>query len=219
MGIVIATIIGLFTYNKINAEEVSGNFSLGYNSDISFRGASGSTSAIQGSMGLGVNLFGLDVGVGAFTNVKQGLDNEVQLSAETGLELWETLQTSVGLVTYDNNNVLGDATEAYVDIGAEIILSPTMRVYYEPSSAVVTLEGSVSQELSLTEAISFEAIGSIGNTELANERATYYSLDVIGKYDLGKSTDLFVAVDLTELKDVNLAAPDVGFYVGVTHSF
>ena len=38
VGIAVAIIIGLFAYNKMNAEELSGNFSLGYNSDLSFRG-------------------------------------------------------------------------------------------------------------------------------------------------------------------------------------
>ena len=87
IGIVVATCVGLFAYNKVNAAEVSGDFSLGYDSDIGFRGVAGQTSAIQGSMGLGVDLFGIDVSVGAFSNIKQDYDNETQLSLETSVSL------------------------------------------------------------------------------------------------------------------------------------
>lgn len=219
IGIVVATCVGLFAYNKVNAAEVSGDFSLGYDSDIGFRGVAGQTSAIQGSMGLGVDLFGIDVSVGAFSNIKQDYDNETQLSLETSVSLLDNIQTSVGVVTYDDNHVVGDTTEAYVDLGAEFILSPSVRIYFDPSESVTTIEGRVSQEIGITDEIAVEAIGTVGNTSIADERATYYSLDVIAKYELKENTDVFVSVDVTDLQDVNLQAPDVAFYVGVTHSF
>tara|TARA_Y100000593_G_C4319314_1_gene342834 strand:+ start:1326 stop:2009 length:684 start_codon:yes stop_codon:yes gene_type:complete len=219
IGIVVAVCVGLFAYNKVNAEELSGGFSLGYDSDIGFRGVAGQTSAVQGSVGLEVDLFGIDVSVGTFSNIKQDYDNETQLWLETGVSLLDGVTTSVGVVTYDENHVLGDATEAYVDLGAEFILSPSVRVYYGPSDSTLTVEGSVSHQIDLTEEVGVEAVATVGNTSIADERATYYSLDVFATYELKDDTELFASIDLTELQDINLQAPDVSFIFGVRHSF
>tara|TARA_R100000808_G_scaffold4105_1_gene13667 strand:+ start:23212 stop:23895 length:684 start_codon:yes stop_codon:yes gene_type:complete len=219
IGIVVAACVGLFAYNKVNAEEVSGSFSLGHDSDIGFRGVAGNTSAIQGSMGLGVDVFGIDFSVGAFTNIKQDYENETQLSLETSVSLLDNIETAVGIITYDDNHVVGDATELYVDLGAEFILSPSVRIYYNTSEAVATYEGRVSQGLNIGEQIGIEAIGTLGNTSIADQRATYYSLEAVGTYQLQENTDLFVGIDYTELQDVNLEAPDVAVTVGITHSF
>mgnify|MGYP003655937229 CR=1 FL=1 len=170
VGVVAVVIIGLFAYNRVNAEELQNDFSLGYNSELSFRGVAAETSAIQSSLSVGTNILGIDFSVGALANIKDQGENEARISVETGITLFDSLSTSIGVVTYDNNSAVGDDTEVYIDIGAEIILSPNVRLFYNPSENDVT-------------------------------------------------TKLYVGIDLTELKDINLEAPEMGVYGGITHRF
>jgi len=219
IGIAVAVIIGLFAYKRVNAEELPGNFSLGYNSELSFRGVGADTSAIQAAVGLDANVLGLDVGFGAATNIKDVGKNETRLSAETGVTILDSVSTSVGVVKYGNNHAVGDDTELFVALGAEIILSPEVKLFYNPSEAYTTVEGSVSQAIEITDEISVEAIGSVGSTTMGGDWGLYYGLDVIAGYSLGDNTKAYVGIDLKDLKDIDLEAPELAFVAGITHRF
>ena len=218
-GVVVAIIIGLLAYKKMNAEELSHDFFLGYNSELSFRGVTTSDSAIQSSVSLGTKVLGTDVSIGALTNIKDSAQNEVQVSVDASLSVVDWVETSVGVVSYDNNAVLGDDTEVYADFGLDLILNPKVRLYYNPSEDDVTVEGAVSHGLNLTEKISIEAVASVGNTPVGDERATYYGVDLVGGYSISEKLQAFVGVDLVELKDISLASPEVGVYGGVSYRF
>jgi predicted porin len=218
-GIALGVIIALFAYKKINAEELPGNFSLGYNSELSFRGVAAETSAIQSSLSLDANILGLDVGLGAATNIKDVGKNETRLSAETGVTILDSVSTSVGVVKYGNNHAVGDDTELFITLGAEIILSPEVKLFYNPSEAHTTVEGSVSQVIEITDEISVEAVGSVGNTTIGGDWGLYYGLDVIAGYSLGDNTKAYVGIDLKDLKDINMEAPELAFVAGITHQF
>ena len=94
-----------------------------------------------------------------------------------------------------------------------------MRLYYNPSENDVTIEGSVSHGLNVTEKISIEAVASVGNTPVGEERATYYGVDLVGGYSLSDKLQAFAGVDLVEIKDISLASPDVGVYGGISYRF
>ena len=51
----------------------------------------------------------------------------------------------VGVVNYTDNHVLGNDTEFYVELGAEIILDIGKGILY-PDESITTVEGSVSKE-------------------------------------------------------------------------
>ena len=219
VGIAVAVIVGLFAYNKVNAEESIGDFSLGYNSDLIFRGVGADESAIQSSIGLGANVLGVDLDVGASVNIKDVGEDEVRLSAETGVELLDTVNTSVGVVNYNNNHAIGDGTELFISLGAEIILSPEVKLFYNPSEAYVTTEGSISHSVGLTEEISVGAVGTVGNTTIGGDSGLYYGLDVIANYSLGDNTNAYIGINLQDLQDINFETPELAFVAGVTHSF
>ena len=94
-----------------------------------------------------------------------------------------------------------------------------MRVYYSPTETDVTVEGSVSHALKLSELLSLEAVAQVG--QHSYWRGTRHLL--WGGFDwklfLGPKATLFAGVDLVDLKNVNIEAPDVGFYGGFTYTF
>jgi hypothetical protein len=219
VGVVAVVIIGLFAYKRVNAEELQNSFSLGYNSELSFRGVAAETSAIQSSVNLGANILGLDVGFGAAANIKDVGKNETRLSAETGVTILDSVSTSVGVVKYGNNHAVGDDAELFIALGAEIILSPEVKLFYNPSEAHTTVEGSVSQVIEITDEISVEAVGSVGNTTMGGDWGIYYGLDVTAGYSLGDNTKAYIGIDLKDLKDIDFEAPELAFVAGITHRF
>lgn len=219
VGIAVAVIIGLFAYNKMNAEELSGNFSLGYNSDFSFRGVDAGTSATQAGIGLETDVFGVGVGLDASVNIKDAGEDEVRLSASTSVDVLDSVTTSVGVVTYDNNHAIGDDTELFIALGAEIILSPGVKLFYNPNENHITTEGSISHAVSITEEIAVEAIGSVGHTNIGGDWGIYYGLDVVAGYSVSDNTQFYVGVLTRNLQDINLEEPDVSFVAGLNHSF
>ena len=219
IGIVVAVaLVGFLAYNKINAAELHGDFSAAYNSELGFRGVSADQSSIQTSFGTTLSLAGFQVGVDGAVNTKDGAD-EVQLGASTGLKLIDGVTTSIGVINYTDNHVLGNSTELYVELGAEIILDATARVYYNPDESITTVEGSLSKQLEVWEGYGLGLAASAGNTEYQDERVTYYGTDALLTKAVNDKTLLFVGVDLTDLKDVASADEVVSVFGGLRHTF
>jgi hypothetical protein len=219
LGIVAGVIIiGLFAYKKINATELHGSFTAGYNSELAFRGVSSGQDSIGTSFGTSLSLAGLDVGVEGLVNAKDGAD-EVRLGASTGLEILEGVSTSVGVLNYTDNHVLGNGTELYVELGAEIIFDAGARVYYNPDSEVTTFEGSLSHEVELWEGFGLGISAKAGSTELGGDRATYYGADLLLTRAINDETSLFLGVDLVDLKDIPNGDDTVSVFGGIKHVF
>ena len=219
IAIVAAVIIGgLLAYKKINAAELHGSFSASYNSELQFRGVSQGGENIQSAFDTAVTLGGFEIGLDGLVNTRDGTD-EVQLGASTALELVDGISTSVGVVNYTSNHLLGNATELYAEFGAEIILDASARVYYNLDSEVTTFEGALSHKLDLWEDYCLCVSASVGNTEIGGERATYYGVDGTIKRPVDENTSLFLGVGLTDLQDIVNEDEVVSVIGGLTHSF
>ena len=219
IGIVVAVaLLGLFAYKKINAAELHGDFSASYNSELSFRGVSTAQDGIQTTFDTSLDLAGFEIGIGGLVNTRDGTD-EVQLQAHTGVKILEGIDTSIGVVNYTDNHVLGNGTEVYAELGLEIILDPSVRVYHNPDGGVTTVEGSLSQSFEVWENYSLGVAANAGNTELGGDRATYYGVDTLLTRAINEDTSLFVGVDLTDVKDVANADEIVSVFGGIQHTF
>ena len=219
IGIVVAVVlVGLFVYKKINAAELHGDFSVSYNSQLGFRGVSTEQDGIQTTFGTSLELAGFEIGLGGLVNTRDGTD-EVQLGAHTGVEILEGIDTSIGVVNYTDNHVLGNDTEVYAELGLESIVDVSVRIYYNPDEAVTTVEGSLSKSLEVWENYALGVSANAGNTELGGERATYYGADLLLTRAINEDTSLFVGVDLTDVKDIANADETVSVFGGLQHAF
>lgn len=211
----ITSLAAIFVANIINA---AGDVSLQYDSAPDFRGQSSAESEINAAISNSVRVFGIDFEIGGSVGVRDEVEDERRGYISAGIDT-KIIDLSAGVVGYNNNPLIGDGYEVYFEAGAEIILTPTARVYYEPDSQAVTVEGFIRQAFDLTDVVSIEAFGSVGNTEINEDREMYYKGAITLKYELGKNTYAFVGVDATEYSDLVLEDVDYGVYVGVTHSY
>jgi hypothetical protein len=216
--VVAVALLGLFAYKKINAAELHGDFSAAYNSELQFRGVSADQSSILTSFGADLSIAGFEVGVVGAVNTKDGPD-EVRLGASTSLELVDGVTTSVGVVNYTDNHVLGNGTEFYVELGAEVILDTSVKVYYNPDESITTVEGSVGKQFEVWEDYGLGVSATLGNTEYLDERTTYYGGDALLTKSVNEETQLFLGVSLRDLHDVQNADQIVSVFGGIQHNF
>jgi hypothetical protein len=220
LGLLTAVLISASLLNaedkKEEAKGLSGGVSIFYDSSADFRGKT-ANEEINASVGVNKEIFGLDFGLEGTVGVRDGLEDERRLNLYTSLDL-SFLDLEVGVVNYDNNIVVGDDTEIYVEAGAEIILNPTVIVYYSPDREVTTLEGGISQDISIKK-LNLEATANVGTTEMADERVNYYKLGVSTTYEINDRTHAFVGVDFVNFDEIALDDFDIGVYAGVSHRF
>lgn len=211
----IAGLVAILATNIINA---AGNVTLQYDSAPDFRGQSSAESEINAAFSNSAKVFSLDFEIGGSVGVRDGVDDERRGFVSTGVDT-KIVDLSVGVIGYNNNVAIGDGYEVYVEAGADIILSPTARIYYQPDEQVVTVEGSIKQVFKITDLISVEATGSVGSTEVKEVRDTYYGGGLTLKYKVGKNTYAFVGADATEYGGLAIEDVDYGIYLGVSHSY
>jgi hypothetical protein len=197
----------------VNADS---GLSLSYDSAPDFRGHE-AEAEINAAIGIEKKVFGLDFGIEGSVGVRDNADDESRLSVYTSLDL-SFLELEVGVVGYDNNIVLGDAVEVFVEAGAEITLNPTVTVYYEPDSQVTTVEGGVSQSFEVKD-FGVEVSATVGNTEVFEDRENYYKFAALATYAVNEKTYAFVGVDVVQFADIDFEDFNAGLVVGISHKF
>lgn len=197
----------------VNADS---GLSLSYDSAPDFRGHE-AEAEINAAIGIEKEVFGLDFAIEGSVGVRDNADDESRLSVYTSLD-FSFLELEVGVVGYDNNIVLGDAVEVFVEAGAEIILNPTVAVYYEPDSQVTTVEGSVSHGFEVKD-FGIEVSATVGNTEVFEDRENYYKFAALATYAINEKTYAFVGVDVVQFADIDFDDFNTGVFVGISHKF
>lgn len=209
---------GLLLYKNINAAELQGALSAGYNSELQFRGVSQGEENIQGALNTSISLGDFDVGINVLANHRDSKD-EFRLGVDTSIDLIDGVETSFGVVNYSANHLLGNGTELYSELGVDTFLQPSVRVYYNIDDEFVTLEGSVSHDIEVWEDYGLTLSAGAGNTEIQQERSTYYGVDALVTKSIGKKTSLYVGVNFTTLHDHSLEDDVTSVFAGVSHAF
>lgn len=197
----------------INADS---GLSLFYDSAPDFRGHE-ANAEINAAVGLEKEVLGLDFGIEGSVGVRDNQDDEGRVSFYTSFDL-SFLEVEAGVVGYNNNIVLGDAVEVYFEAGADIILNPTVAVYYETSDQITTVEGGISQEFEIKD-FGLEASATVGNTEIFEDRANYYKLALMASYEINNKTYAFVGVDAVQFDGFDFDDLNTGVFVGISHKF
>ncbi len=145
----LVSLLALFGLS-FNAMPVSaGSLSTEYASDFFRRGALLSSESLQGSVSYDLNLAGLNVGVGAFSN--QSLDSgsdAYSLTAGVSKSFGEMLSVYGGLEHFEETP--GDAS-LLVDlkISADVALSPSVFVARDTDQSLFTYEVSVGHSFDI----------------------------------------------------------------------
>jgi hypothetical protein len=219
MNIVTGLILaGFLVGKKINATEIGGSFSVGYNSELTFRGVSSNQSSAQSSFDTDFSVGGFDIGLGGAVSTKDGPD-DIRLGVDIGVSLLETINTSVGFVKYSNNHLIGNSNEIYFEAGAEIILDVSARVYYNTDKSFETFEVSAGKGLELFDDYDLDISVAAGNTEINEERENYYTLSASASREIAKNTVLFAGLAFTDVYGLGGSDAVTTVTVGVNHVF
>jgi hypothetical protein len=205
----------LLSANLINA---AGDVTLKYDQSPDFRGRV-SEAEINAALSGSVKVFGINVGMDGSVGVRSDAEDERRIGAFLELDT-NFLDIKTGVLAYDNNIVLGDDVELYIEAGADIILSPSVRLYYSPKSTDFTVEGSLSQDVKITDTIALQGSVGVGSTQVqSSDRELYYKAAITAVHKVSDSTALFIGVDATTFDNIQLSDVEVGVYGGVTHRF
>lgn len=209
MSIMASAMLASFT----NADS---GVSLFYDNAPDFRGHE-AEAEVNAAVGIEKEVFGLDFGIEGSVGVREDQEDEARLSIYTSFDL-SFLEMEAGVVGYDNNIVLGDAVEVYVEAGAEIILNPTVTVFYEPNAQVTTVEGGISQDFEIRD-FGVEVSATIGNTEIFEDRENYYKFAVMATYAVNEDLYLIAGVDAVQFEDFTFEDFNTGVFVGASYRF
>ena len=209
---------GLLLYKNVNAAELQGSFSAGYNSELQFRGVSQGEENIQGALNTSVTLGDFDVGFNVLANNRDGED-EFRVGVDTSVDLIDGVESSFGIVNYSANHLVGDSTELYTELGVDTFLKPSVKVYYNIDDAFATLEGSVSHDIEVWKNYNLTLSAGVGNTEIQEERFSYYGADALVTKSISENTSLYVGVNFTTLQNTPSEDDVTSVFVGVHRAF
>jgi len=212
---ILTILTAALTAISINA---AGNLTLKYDQSPDFRGRV-TDSEINTALSSSVKVLGVDVGMDGSIAVRSEVEDEIRVGAFLDLDT-DFLDFKTGVVAYDNNIVVGDDVEVYIEAGADIILTPTVRVYYSPKNDDFTVEGSVSQSVKVTDTIALNAGATVGSTKVqSSDREMYYKVSATAVHKVSDKAALFLGVDATTFDNIQLSDVEVGVYGGVTYEF
>ena len=154
----------------------AGSLSTEYASDFFRRGALLSSESIQGSVSPDLNLAGLNVGVGAFSN--QSLDSgsdAYSLKGGVSKSFGDMLSVYGGIEHFEE--VPGTATlDVNLELSLDVALSPSLFVARNTDEALYTYEVSAGHSFDV-EVATLGLNASYGRTEVSSSTdVDYYSL-------------------------------------------
>lgn len=197
--------------------DLSGSVSVGYANENFYRGADiGDETAkvgvsLQGSLG-GLSTFG---GLISNQSIGSGSD-QYFVSAGIASKMFEdALNVSGGYL--HTEGVPGDATgELFVKASADVLLNPTVSLYYELDDELWTTELGLNHEFDLNVATLCIHAG-VGETETSSAAdRTYYVIGAKATRSVADNTDLTLSLDRIDADD---ADDDLVFLAGLTVRF
>lgn len=182
------------------APEVNGNLGTKFSSDYHRRGQVVSQEAVQAQVGFNVGLGGVDIFGDFFTNQSTASDggNNDELTVGLGSSFFEDkLNAYVGIYNTDNSE-LGDNLEAFVSLGLDFPLSPTVSVYRDTDDSLYTFEGQVSYGVDL-DVVNLELAGILGNTDVSSAiDSTYLGAKLTATKTIKDNVNLYADVALSD---------------------
>ncbi|MCH6256375.1 hypothetical protein MLD52_07435 [Puniceicoccaceae bacterium K14] len=202
---------GAFCTAAVNAEELTADLSLGYESEYVFRGIQLADSSLQAAIDL---TYG-DFYGGIWTNqpTSDGSSNEFDyyagyqfvltdlITADTGITFYQypdarSIAKSTGDETADEfqhtiDSIDKETTEIYFGANLDAALAPSAYVFYDFDLEVLTLETSVSHEIELDDKNTVVIGGYLGYADPDDSSSYWYygaSADIV--YTLSESASI-----------------------------
>ncbi len=132
--------------------------------------------------------------------------SETDLYAGYNFALTEIFSADVGLTRYLYERQLGDSTEAFVGLKANLLLSPSLYSYYDLDNESTTYIASIGHSVPLAKlGLQVDLSALVGYVQRTNGFAdyTYWGLGAAIPYQLSETAKLTAAVNYTNVGDSN----------------
>jgi hypothetical protein len=167
--------------NNVTAGELSGNISTGYKSDYIYRGALVSSEAIQTQLGVEGHVSGK---VGAYFNgfmssPLAGTSDTYEFIGGVSSSFLDGLLAATGGYTHREQVDGASVGELFVGLSADVVLSPTVTVFYNLDDELYTTELGVSHTFDTELAALTVGVG-VGRTEVTKTLDRDYFIAGLG---------------------------------------
>lgn len=176
-----------------------------YVSDYVFRGAQAASDSVQPSIEASYGNFYAGLWYSDDVGSTAAVSSETDLYAGYGFDLTEKIALDAGVTRYIyDGQSAGDSTEVYVGGSLDVLLSPSLYVYYDFDRETFTYEASVGHSFpidAIKSSIDLSAKVGYVTTEdqvkaaLAEDEYVYYSFGVAIPYSLSETATLTVGAD------------------------
>ncbi|MFA5257586.1 MAG: hypothetical protein WC360_05490, partial [Opitutales bacterium] len=123
--------------------------------------------------------------------------NEMDIYGGVSTSVNGILTLDVGACRYAYDEVItsflnkNNTIEGYIGLSADVLLSPSVYIYYDFDLLVTTLEGSIGHSFGLTDSVSIDVGGSIGYVSPdSGDSYTYYGATADLSYSLNDSSSV-----------------------------
>lgn len=163
---------GAFGVVAANAEELTGNVTLGYESEYVFRGVQLADASIQAAVDFAYG----DFYGGIWTNQPASeisTANEVDYYAGYEFVVTDLISADAGFTYYQYPDASEDTTEVFFGLNLDAVLAPSLYVFYDFDLETITFETSVSHEIELDEKNTIVLGGYVGYAD-PDDAASYW---------------------------------------------
>ena len=173
-----------------------------YVSTYVFRGLETAGASIQPS--LEANYRDFYAGVWYSDDFAGQVASETDLYAGYNFALTETFSADVGLTRYLYERQIGDSTEAFVGLKANVLLSPSLYSYYDLDNESTTYIASIGHSVPVAKlGLQVDLSALVGLVQRTNGAAdyNYWGVGAAIPYQLSENAKLTAAVNYTNVGD------------------
>lgn len=192
---ILAAAAGLVSAANINAQEVSWEANVGFESEYVFRGVQIAGPSIQGGIdgAAGDAYFGLWVNESLETADR--LASEIDLYAGWGFAVDDTTTIDLGATLYHYPDFDDETFEIYVGASFDTSLAPSIYAYYDFDVEALTLEGAIGHSVAIDDTASVDFGLTLGWVDIDGAGDyTYYGATADYVYSLSETSSVSFGV-------------------------
>jgi uncharacterized protein (TIGR02001 family) len=215
----LAVSVSAYAQDTAKTSELAVTLDTTYVSTYVFRGVRLSDDAIQPSVEASYGNF--YAGLWYSDDVNAIASSETDVYAGYNIAINETFSADVGLTRYlyDGESV-GDTTEAYVGLSADVLLSPSVYYYHDFDLEVNSYIASIGHSVPVEQVgVTLDLSATFGYVQIPSNDYSYWGVAVAVPYALSETATLTGGLSYTHNDDKSTSQDQVVASLGLSVGF